>query len=79
MEKYIDRRMIEVKELAKYRKYGEKFFTLKPCEDDPKESIVWVLDEYDRSEKAYYCYRFSDINHGKYIKGNKQVFVGFTF
>lgn len=68
--------MMAVKDM---KKNGEQFFTLKPCEDEPKESIVWVLDGYDRSERAYYCYKFSDVNHGKYIKGNKQVFVGFTF
>ena len=79
MDKYIGRRMIPVKELKKFAKYGEIYFTLKHCEDNPKESIVWVLDEYDRSEKKYYCYKFSDVNHGKYIKGDQLVFVGFTF
>ena len=61
------------------KKNKEQFFTLKQVDDDPKESVVWIVDEYDRSEKAYWCYKFSDINHGRFFKGEKLVYVGFTF
>lgn len=61
------------------KKNKEQFFTLKQVDDDPKESVVWIVDEYDRSEKAYWCYKFSDVNHGRFFKGEKLVFVGFTF
>ena len=61
------------------RKHDERFFTLKPCEDYPKESIVWVNDGYDSGERKYYCYKFSDVNHGRYFPGNKEVYTGFTF
>ena len=61
------------------KKNIEQFFTLKQVDDDPKESVVWIVDEYDRSEKAYWCYKFSDVNHGRFFKGEKLVFVGFTF
>ena len=61
------------------KKNKEQFFTLKQVDDDPNENVVWIVDEYDRSEKAYWCYKFSDVNHGRFFKGDKQVFVGFTF
>ena len=76
MEKYYGKGMIAIKDM---KKYGEKFFTLKPCDDDPKDSLVWVLEGYDRYEKAYWVCKYNDYNHGKYIKGSKQVYVGFTF
>ena len=70
--------MMAIKDM---RKNKEQYFTLKPIpvDEEAKESVVWVVDEYDRSEKAYWCYKFSDVNHGRFFKGNKQVFVGFTF
>ena len=45
----------------------------------PKESQVWVRDEYDRSAKKYFCHRFSDINDTQLIKGDKEVFTDITF
>lgn len=54
------------------------FFTLKPIEE-PKESQVWVLDEYDRSEKKYFAHKFSDVNHSKLFKPTQKVFVDFYF
>ena len=64
-----------IKEL---KKTGEKYFTLKPI-PEPKESQVYCIDEYDRSEKAYWCYKFSNINSGRYFKGNKEVYTDFIF
>ena len=61
------------------KKSKEQFFTLKQVDNDPNENVVWVIEDYDRSEKAYWCYKFSDVNHGKFFKGEKLVFVGFTF
>ena len=54
------------------------FFTLKPIEE-PTENRVYVRDEYDRTEKRYYCYKFSDVNSGRYMPGNKTVYTDFTF
>lgn len=62
-----------VKELKK----GD-YFTLKPIEE-PKESQVYVRGEYDRSEKKYSCYKFSDVNAERFYKGDKEVFVDFIF
>lgn len=56
----------------KQLKQGE-YFTLKEIEF-PKESQVWIKDEYDREEKAYLCYNFADTSKDKYIKGDKQVY-----
>lgn len=62
-----------IKELKK----GE-YFTIKQI-DEPKESQVYVRGEYDRSEKKYCCYKFSDISAERLFKGDKEIFVDFTF
>ena len=40
---------------------------------------VYVKDDYDKSEKAYWIYDFYDVNNGRYMKKNKTVYTGFTF
>lgn len=62
-----------IKELKK----GE-FFTFKEIEN-PEERQVWIRGEYERSEKKYSCYKFSDTNHETFKKGTVKVWVGFTF
>jgi hypothetical protein len=54
------------------------FFTLKEI-DNPKENQVYVKEEYDRNEKAYWCSKFNDFCTGKYLDPNRVVFIGFTF
>lgn len=58
-------------------KPGE-FFTLKPI-PEPKESQVYVRDDYDRSERKYLCYKFNDVNSWRYLKGDRIVYTDFTF
>lgn len=58
-------------------KAGE-WFTLKPI-DEPKETQVYIKGEYDRSERKYECGKWCDISYGRYFKGDKVVYVGFTF
>ena len=58
-------------------KRGE-YFTLKPI-DYPKDSQVWVKDEYDRSSKKFFCTRFSDISSSRLLKGTTPVYTDFTF
>lgn len=58
-------------------KKGE-YFTIKAI-DEPKESQVYVRGEYDRTEKKYWCEKFSDISSGRWFKGDKEVFTDFTF
>lgn len=53
-------------------------FTLKEIEH-PTESQVYVKGEYDRSEKKYLCWKYSDINAWRYIKADKLVNVDFYF
>lgn len=62
-----------IKELKK----GD-YFTLKEIEY-PKDSQVYVRGEYDRSARAYECYKFSDVNSFRSFKGSKTVFTDFTF
>ena len=40
---------------------------------------VYVKGEYDKSEKAYWCYEYYDVNSGRYFKKGKTVYTGFTF
>jgi len=40
---------------------------------------VYVRDDYDRESKTFSCYKFSDVNSFRNVKGDKSVFVGFTF
>lgn len=56
----------------KQLKQGE-YFTLREVEF-PKESQVWIRDEYDLSDKTYLCYNFADTSKYKYLKGDKQVY-----
>ena len=62
-----------VKELKK----GD-YFTKKNIEY-PKDNQVWIRDEYDRTEKKYLCYNFSDVNRWAYLKGTAEVYTEFTF
>lgn len=64
---------IKIKDLPK----GE-YFTLNPLEF-PKDSQVWVKGEYERSTKKYSTHKWSDVNHEVLRKGDKEVYIGFTF
>lgn len=64
---------VKVKDLKK-----GTWFTLKPVEY-PKDSQVFIKEEYDLSEKKYWASKFSDISDGRYISGNKEVYVDFVF
>lgn len=61
----------------KQLKKGE-FFTVKQI-DNPNESQVWVRGDYDKSERKYECYKFSDVCACRFFKGDKEVYTGFTF
>jgi len=64
---------IKLKELKK----GE-FFTLKPVEE-PKESQVFIKSDYDRSERKYWATKWTDIGDGKYVSGEREVYIDFCF
>lgn len=63
--------------LLKDLKKGE-FFTLKPI-DEPKETQVYIRDDYDKSEKKYFCQKWCDISVGRLLKGETKVYTEFTF
>ena len=65
--------MMTIKDL----KQGD-YFTLNPIEY-PNENQVYVRGEYVREVKAYICYKFSDINAERLIKGSKEIFTEFVF
>ena len=70
---YVAEKIRHMKDL----KIGE-FFTLKKTKE-PKESQVYVRDEYDRSERKYWAKKWSDISAGKFISGDTRVYTEFTF
>lgn len=62
-----------IKELNK----GE-LFTLKEIEF-PTDRQVYVRGEYDRTERAYWCHKWDDVNGGRYFKGTRKAYTDFTF
>lgn len=40
---------------------------------------VYIRGDYDRQLKKFSVYKFDDISAERFIKGEKIVFVGFTF
>ena len=63
--------------LLKDLKKGE-YFTKKKI-DEPKESQVWVKDDYDRESRKFFALNFSDMNKSIQLKGDTKVYVDFTF
>lgn len=51
------------------------YFKLRPTETAP----VWVRGEYDKASKTYSCYKYEDTNHEKFLKGNREIYINFTF
>ena len=67
--------MTTIKEL----KNGE-FFTVIPYnEKEVKETNIWIKGPYDRTEKKYLCYKFSNVNYFRYFKGCMTVYTDFIF
>jgi len=64
---------ITIKELKK----GD-WFTLKPIEY-PKESQVYIREDYDRSDKKYCCTKWDNISAWRMFKGDKVVYTDFFF
>ena len=58
--------------LLKQLKNGE-FFKLK------ENGNVLVKSDYDRTEKKYYCFYYDDVNHSRYVSGDKEIFTDFVF
>ena len=56
------------------------FFTLKDYgENDAPESAVWVRAHYDRASKTYCVFKFADVSHESFMKGNRVVFTDIFF
>lgn len=51
------------------------FFRLKETDTAP----VWVRDDYVRTPRKYYGYKWEDVNHGREFKNSQVVFIGFTY
>lgn len=70
--------MAKIEEMKRVKlnklKLGD-YFKLNPTETAP----VWVRGEYDRMCKRYDCYRFDDVNHENFMKGDRNVYIDFEF
>lgn len=65
---------VRLKDLKK----GE-YFTIKEIEF-PKDSQVFIKEEYDRSTKKFQCAQCSDIwGAGRQFKSDKEVYIDFTY
>lgn len=69
----VDSKPVPLKSLKK----GD-WFTLKPIAE-PKDSQVYIKDEYDREEKKFMCGRCDDISYTKYLSGDKLVYTDFIY
>jgi len=67
---------MEAKKLKELKK-GE-WFILKPIEY-PKETQVYIKDDYCREEKKYICGKWYDCGYSRLIKGDTPVYTDFTF
>lgn len=47
--------------------------------EEPNESQVWIIDSYDRSEREYLLYNWSNTGKYKCCKGDKVCFNQFIF
>jgi hypothetical protein len=65
------------KKTIKDLKKGE-FFTLKPL-NYPSKNQVYIKDSYDKSEKKYLVYAFSDISKSRLLKSDAVVYTNFIF
>lgn len=60
--------------INKLKKSGGIYFKLKA---DANE--VYTFNHYDRATKSYSISPVSDINKERFIKANKEVFIGFEY
>ena len=51
------------------------YFKLKPTDTAP----VWVRDHFDRATQTYACHKYEDSNHETFLKGNRDIYIDFTF
>lgn len=52
------------------------YFKLKPTDTAP----VWVRDHFDRAtQTSYACHKYEDSNHETFLKGNRDIYINFTF
>ena len=54
------------------------YFTKKAI-SEPTPAQVWIREDYSRENKAYFCRNWNDSNKYCLMKGNKEIFVDFTF
>ena len=73
MKRLTEKQTVKLRELRQ-----GNYFTLKEIQY-PTMSQVWVKDYYDRSERQFWCHRYDDVNEGRFVSGDRIVYVDFIF
>lgn len=68
-----------VRDAWKNREFKNEAWVIFKDVEEPNENLVWIIDGYDRAEKKYSMYKWADVNHGAYAKGDRVCYTGFTF
>lgn len=77
---HLTARRREIKNMVTQLKALKKgdYFTKKDI-PEPPEKQVWVRGDYDHSSRKYECSNFEDVNKTCFIKGDREVYIDFTF
>lgn len=73
------KRKVEDEELRKVSEVPFGEFVRVATPNGRVYSKVYRLEEYDRSERAYWLQSMDDISEGRYLKKDRTLQVGFTY
>ena len=68
-----------IREAWKNREFKNEAWVIFKDVAEPKENQVWIIKEYDRSEREYYLINWGDTSREKWCNGDKVCFTGFYF
>ena len=68
-----------IREAWKNREFKNEAWVIFKDIEEPKGNQVWIIKEYDRSEREYYLINWDDTSREKWVKGDKVCFTGFYF
>lgn len=68
---------IQLSESIKIRRFDDPYQldAFYPTDTAP----VWVRDHFDRATQTYACHKYEDSNHETFLKGNRDIYIDFTF
>ena len=75
----MQKRKVDIEELRKVAEVPRGSFIRIAKASGGVLSRVYILEEYDRSERAYWLQDAEDISNGRFLKADRLVQVGFTY